>query len=104
MLFNSLNKKLKKSYSVINPELGKMVFPNGEAEYIYVGTILNNLFKNNNVFDLIKIYASVYTYYKSTLGNTYKTFIYAFPHVSLICLLKGKFYIDKLHYVGLHQK
>ena len=77
MLFNSLNKKLKKSYGVINPELGKMVFPNGEAEYIYVGTILNNLFKNNNVFDLIKIYASVYTYYKSTLGNTYKTFIYA---------------------------
>ena len=39
MLFNSLNKKLKKSYGVINPELGKMVFPNGEAEYIYVGTI-----------------------------------------------------------------
>ena len=64
MFFNSLNKKLKKSYSVVNPEIGKLIFPNGEAEYIYVGTMLDTLFSKRDVFELIKIYASVYSYYK----------------------------------------
>lgn len=75
--FNSLNKKLKKSYSVINPEVGKMVFPNGEPEYIYVGTMLNTLLSNRDVFDMMKIYVSVYVYYQSTMGNTAKTYLYA---------------------------
>ena len=77
MFFNSLNRKLKKSYSVVNPEIGRMVFPNGEAEYIYVGTILNSLFSKRDVFELLKVYVSVYTYYKSTMGNTAKTYSYA---------------------------
>lgn len=75
--FNSLNKKLKKSYSVINPEVGRMVFPNGEPEYIYVGTMLNTLLSNRDVFDMMKIYVSVYVYYQSTMGNTAKTYLYA---------------------------
>lgn len=77
MFFNSLNKKLKKSYSVVNPEIGKLIFPNGEAEYIYVGTMLDTLFSKRDVFELIKIYASVYSYYQSTMGNTAKTYTYA---------------------------
>ncbi len=77
MLFNSLNRKLKKSYSVVNPEIRRMVFPNGEAEYVYVGTILNILFNKRDVFELIKVYVSVYTYYKSTMGNTARTYSYA---------------------------
>lgn len=76
MFFNSLNRKLKKSYSVINPEIGRLVFPQGEAEYIYVGTMLNALFSKRDVFELIKIYASVYSYYQSTMGNTAKTYTY----------------------------
>lgn len=77
MFFNSLNRKLKKSYSTINPEIGRLVFPNGEAEYIYVGTMLNTLFSKRDVFELIKIYASIFTYYKSTMGNTANTYAYA---------------------------
>ena len=77
MFFNSLNKKLKKSYNVINPEIGRLVFPNGEAEYIYVGTMLDALFSKRDVFELIRIYASVYSYYQSTMGNTAKTYMYA---------------------------
>lgn len=75
--FNSLNKKLKKSYSVINPEVGRMVFPNGEPEYIYVGTMLDTLLSNHDVFNMMKIYVSVYVYYQSTMGNTAKTYLYA---------------------------
>ena len=67
MFFNSLNRKLKKSYSVVNPEIGRMVFPNGEAEYIYVGTFLNTLFSKRDVFELLKVYVSVYTYRKGSL-------------------------------------
>lgn len=77
MFFNSLNRKLKKSYSVVNPEIGRMVFPGGEDEYIYVGTILNALFSKQDIFELLKVYVSVYTYYKSTMGNTAKTYSYA---------------------------
>lgn len=77
MFFNSLNRKLKKSYGSVNPEIGRMVFPNGEAEYLYVGTILNTLFNKHDVFELLKVYASVYAYYKSELGNAAKTYLYA---------------------------
>lgn len=77
MFFNSLNRKLKKSYAVLNKEIQPMVFPHGEPEYIYVGTILNTLFKKRDVFNLIQIYASVYTYFKIDMGNPYTSFIYA---------------------------
>ena len=76
MFFNSLKTKLKKSYSTLNKELQPKVFPKGEPEYIYVGTVLNVLFKKRDVFKLIQIYASVYTYYKLEMGNSYTTFIY----------------------------
>lgn len=77
MFFNSFKSKLKKSYAAINPELQRLVFPHGEQEYIYVGTILNTLFKKQDVFKLIQIYASVYTYYKSQMGNAARTYDYA---------------------------
>ncbi len=77
MLFNLLNRKLKKSYDGINPEIGKTIFPNGEAEYIYVGTMLHTLFKDKDVIEMIKVYASVYSYYQSTIGNIAKTYLYA---------------------------
>ena len=77
MLFNSFKSKLKKSYAAINPELQRLVFPHGEQEYIYVGTILNTLFKKKDIFKLIQIYASVYTYYKSQMGNAARTYEYA---------------------------
>ena len=77
MFFNSLKSKLKKSYTALNPEIGRMIFPNGESEYIYVGTMLNTLFNKRNVFELIKIYASVYSYYQSTVGNAAKSYSYA---------------------------
>lgn len=77
MFFNSLNRKLKKSYSVVSPEVSRKVFPKGEDEYIYVGTILNTLFKNRDVFELLKVYVAVYVYYKTTMGNTAKTYSYA---------------------------
>lgn len=77
MFFNSFKSKLKKSYTAINPELQRLVFPYGEQEYIYVGTILNTLFKKKDIFKLIQIYASVYTYYKSMMGNAARTYEYA---------------------------
>ena len=77
MFFNSFKSKLKKSYTAINPELQRLVFPYGEQEYIYVGTILNTLFKKQDIFKLIQIYASVYTYYKSQMGNAARTYEYA---------------------------
>ena len=89
MFFNSLNRKLKKSYGVVNPEICRMVFPNGEAEYIYVGTGLNTLFSKRDVFELLKVYVSVYTYYKSTMGNTAKTYTYAKKKASGM-LLEGE--------------
>ena len=77
MFFNSLERKLKKSYSDINKDIQPMVFPRGEQEYVYVGTMLNYLFKKQDVFQLMQIYVSVYTYYKLELGNSAKTFDYA---------------------------
>ena len=59
MFFNSLKTKLKKSYSTLNKELQPKVFPKGEPEYIYIGTVLNVLFKKSDIFKLIQIYASV---------------------------------------------
>lgn len=76
MFFNSLKRKLKESYSVLDKEIQVRVFPKGEPEYIYVGTILDALFKKKDVFKLLPIYASVYAYYKLEMGNSYKTFIY----------------------------
>lgn len=76
MFFNSLKSKLKKSYAGLNKEIQPKVFPHGETEYIYVGTILHTLFKKQDIFRMIQIYASVYTYYKLEMGNSYKTFIY----------------------------
>ena len=49
MFFNSFKSKLKKSYAAVNPELQRLVFPYGEQEYIYVGTILNTLFKKKDI-------------------------------------------------------
>lgn len=71
-----LKRNLQKSYSTLNKELQHKVFPHGEPEYIYVGTILNALFKEADLFKLIQIYASVYTYYKLEMGNSYTTFVY----------------------------
>ena len=71
-----LKRNLQKSYSTLNKELQHKVFPHGEPEYIYVGTILNALFKEADLFKLIQIYTSVYTYYKLEMGNSYTTFVY----------------------------
>ena len=71
------NKELKQSYAVINRDIQRQVFPNGEQEYIYLGTILNYLFKNHDVIRLIQIYASVYVFYKMEMGNAAKTYFYA---------------------------
>ena len=73
MFFNSLDKKLKKSFGMLNPVLRDQVFPNGEKEFVYVGTMLNFLFKGREITQLILIY----TYYSLEMGNAYKTYEYA---------------------------
>lgn len=77
MFFNSIERKLKKSYSSLNSEIRNKVFSNGEKEYVYVGTILNVLFKDKDIFSLIQIYASVYTYNILTMGNISKVYAFA---------------------------
>ena len=77
MFFNSLNRKLKKIYRSLNPQLKDYVFPRGEKEFVYVGNMLDIKFSGKDLVRLIQIYASVYTYYGSTLGNAYDTFRFA---------------------------
>ena len=61
----------------MNKDIQPYVFPRGEQEYVYVGKMLDYLFKKKDVFELIKIYVPVYVYYKQVLGNTAKTYEYA---------------------------
>jgi hypothetical protein len=77
MFFNSLNGKLKKMYRALNPQFKDFVFPRGEKEFIYVGTMLDLKFPGKDLVKLIQIYASVYSYYGSTTGNAAKTYVYA---------------------------
>ena len=77
MFFNTLERKLNKLYGTLNPKFKNQVFPNGEQEFVYVGKFLNLLFNNRDVFNLIQIYASVYTYYSIETANAAKTYFYA---------------------------
>lgn len=77
MFFNSLEKRLKKSYAVLNPIAKQTIFPNGEAEYIFVGTLLDSAFRSHELTELMPIYASVSSFYKMSLGNCYTTYNYA---------------------------
>ena len=77
MFFNSLEKRLKKSYAVLNPTAKEAVFPNGEAEFIFVGTLLDGVYRRHELTQLLPIYASVSSFYKMSLGNCYTTYNYA---------------------------
>lgn len=68
---------LEKSFGSLNKNAQHKVFPNGKSEYVYVGTVLNTLFRDKDLIKLIQIYASVYTYYKLEMGNSAKSFMYA---------------------------
>lgn len=76
MFFNSLNKKLKKMYTGLNPAFKNEIFPNGEKEFVYVGTMIDALFKGRDITKVIQIYASAYTYYGLEMGNASKTYVY----------------------------
>lgn len=77
MFFNSLDRTLKKMYRSLNPQLKDYVFPRGEKEFMYVGTMLDLKIPGKELVKLIQIYASVYTYYGSTSGNAHDTYRYA---------------------------
>lgn len=77
MFFNSFDKKMKKIYKNLNIKIRDIVFPNGQDEFIYVTTALNNYFKKEDIMDLISIYSSVYTYSKLQKGNYYGIYKYA---------------------------
>lgn len=77
MVFDSFDRKLKKSYGMLNPVLKEQIFSHGENEYLYVGNILHKLFPNKDIFKLIQIYASVYSYFKMEASNSAKTYYYA---------------------------
>ena len=77
MFFNSINKQLRKMYQNINPQLKDKVFPNGENEFVFVGTMLNQIFqKKFSLQELIQLYASTHTYHILEKGNSYKTYNY----------------------------
>ena len=69
MFFNSFNKRMKNAYNALNPQARMMVFPNGEDEFIYVATLLDNNFKNRELTSLFQIYGSVRTFVALERGN-----------------------------------
>ena len=77
MFFNSFDRKLKKSYGVLNPMFKDKIFPMGEKEYLYVGMTIKAYFGENKTFPLIQTYASVYTYFGLEGGNIATTYDYA---------------------------
>ena len=77
MFFNSFKSKMKKTYKTLNVSLKDKVFPNGEAEFIYVTEILNMQYSNSNLKELISAYGSIYVYSALEKGNYYGILKYA---------------------------
>ena len=77
MFFNSFKSKMKKTYKTLNVGLKDKVFPNGEAEFIYVTEILNMQYSNSNLKELISAYSSIYVYSALEKGNYYGILKYA---------------------------
>ena len=70
-LFNSFESKMKKAYASLNPMAKETVFPNGEAEFVFVTSAVRGLFNGRELSALIPIYASVYTFSILEMGNNY---------------------------------
>lgn len=76
MFFNSFERKMKKMFKSLNPAFKYQIFPRGENEFIYVARLLEYKFPKRDIVELIKLYASVYTYFLGQQGNAFKTFAY----------------------------
>ena len=71
MFFNSFDNKMKKLYASLNPLAKKTIFPNGEAEFLFITTTMNAIFRNRKITELLPIYASLYSYSMLEIGNNY---------------------------------
>lgn len=69
MFFNSFDKRMKKAYAALDDQAKQIVFPNGEEEFIYVATLLNNNFKNRELANLFPLYGSVKAFVTLERGN-----------------------------------
>lgn len=71
MFFNSFDNKMKKLYASLNPLAKKTIFPNGEAEFLFITTTMNAIFRKRKITELLPIYASIYSYSMLEIGNNY---------------------------------
>ena len=77
MFFNSFNKRMKKVYLTLDIHAKEIVFPNGESEFLYVTTLLNNNFNNKDLVMLLPIYGSIKTFILLEKGNYNYIFDYS---------------------------
>ena len=70
MFFDSFKKDMKNVWKNYDPEIRDAIFPNGEAEFLYVTNALRVLFKNRDIQSLISIYSAVYSFTIMERGNT----------------------------------
>ena len=77
MFFNSFKSRMKKAYDVLDKTSRDAIFPNGQAEFLYVAETLNGLYSNADLTNLIPTYGSVYVYSGLQKGNYYGIYKYA---------------------------